>query len=279
MYQMAAPPDPYVLNDTLALTANNYRKTTGLTPSLFTPNPAQKTLALIVAGQSNWTNVTPTLYTPNASALQLNVYDGAIYAIADKMLGNSDEGSSFGPGNISARVADKLLIANGGTFDKVVVANIAIGGTAVSDWGSSGTLYDRSIVAMRRFAQNGMTPGATGVSFAFLWGQGEQDTGLGTGTSAYQTALSGIISHLQSAGGFTGRFFICKETWSGGTTSSNVQTAQINVIDNVTIFSGGNLDSLNATNRYADNTHFNDTGAPAAATLVFNAMHASGAPY
>jgi hypothetical protein len=41
----------------------------------------------------------------------------------------------------------------------------------------------------------------------------------------------------------------------------------------------GNIDSLNATNRIADNTHLNDTGAAAAATLVYNAMHASGAPF
>jgi hypothetical protein len=37
-------------------------------------------------------------------------------------------------------------------------------------------------------------------------------------------------------------------------------------------------DTLNATNRLADNTHLNDTGAAAAALLVYNAMHASGAP-
>jgi hypothetical protein len=37
------------------------------------------------------------------------------------------------------------------------------------------------------------------------------------------------------------------------------------------MFVGGNIDSLNASNRIADNTHLNDTGAAAAATLVYNA--------
>lgn len=44
-------------------------------------------------------------------------------------------------------------------------------------------------------------------------------------------------------------------------------------------WAGANADSLNATNRQTDNTHFNDTGMASLATLIYNAMHASGAPY
>jgi lysophospholipase L1-like esterase len=58
--------------------------------------------------------------------------------------------------------------------------------------------------------------------------------------------------------------------------STAVQAAQVGIVDNVTIFSGGDLDSFNATYRQADNTHPNDTGAAAMATAVYNAMVASG---
>ena len=58
-----------------------------------------------------------------------------------------------------------------------------------------------------------------------------------------------------------------------------MQAAQVALANGTTVFAGGDLDTLNATNRQADNTHFNDTGAAAAATLIWNAMHASGSPY
>jgi hypothetical protein len=62
---------------------------------------------------------------------------------------------------------------------------------------------------------------------------------------------------------------------------SNITGAQAAVVDNVTVFASGNIDSLTGTavNRQADDLHLSDAGAAAAATLIFNAMHASGAPY
>jgi hypothetical protein len=41
---------------------------------------------------------------------------------------------------------------------------------------------------------------------------------------------------------------------------------------------GGNLDTIAASGRLSDNTHLNDAGMASAATLIFNAMHARGAP-
>jgi hypothetical protein len=90
--------------------------------------------------------------------------------------------------------------------------------------------------------------------------------------------LNAIIAKAQAAG-FNGRVFVAQETWNAGVTNANVRAAQAAVVNNTTVFSGGDLDTLNATNRLADNIHFNDTGAGAAATLVYNAMHASGSPF
>ena len=275
-FELPSLPDPFVLTDQSFAGQAAYRATP--TPRSITINPVQKTLILFVAGQSNWTNITPTLYTPTNSTVvsQMNIYDGAFYPIADNLLGSSYYQGTFGPGNISARVAD-LLVTNG-AFNSVIVVNFAVGSTPIASWDSTGLLYNRGNVAMKRLAARGITPGTTGVTFGYLWGQGESDKTAGTSQSAYATSLGQVMSKM-TASGFTGRFFICKETWISGAVSAAVQAAQVAAVDSVTVFSGGDLDSLNATNRQADNTHFNDTGASAAATIVYNAMHASGSPY
>lgn len=269
------PPDPYIIVDPVIANQAQYR----VTPAqrAITVNPAQKTLALIVAGQSNWTNITPSLYTPtNSSAVsQLNVYDGCFYPVSSSVLGSSFYQGSFGNGNVSVRVADTLV--TNGSFNQVLIANVAIGSTSAAQWATS-QFTNRIAVAMLRFSQNGITPATTGMTFGFLWGQGEAELALGTSQSAYTASLNTVMSAATSAG-FSGRFFICEETWINGSTYATVQAAQTGIVNGTTIFSGGNLDSLNATNRQGDNTHFNDTGAAAAATLVYNAMHASGSPY
>lgn len=264
--------------------ANNagYQATGGKTVRSATINTGIRNLVLIVAGQSNYQNVAPSAYTPtNASAIDnFNVYDGGMYAAADPLLGASwmyttlgQSGSNPSPGNIGTRVAD-LLITNG-KFDRVILVPVAIGGTSVSMW-ATGSLSNRITTAMARLESRGIVPGMTNVTFAVIWGQGESDSG--TSQADYTSRLNTVISNAAAAG-FSGRWFINKQTWLAGTTNATVQAAQDAMPNGSTIFAGANADSLNATNRYADNTHFNDTGIAALATLVYNAMHASGAPY
>lgn len=259
-----------------------YRSTAGKTVRSLTINTGIRNLVLIVAGQSNYQNVANTAYTPtNGSALDnFNVYDGGMYAAADPLLGASWTYTTLGvggtnpsPGNIGTRVGD-LLITNG-KFDRVILVPVAIGGTAVADW-ATGAVSNRIPTAMARLASRGITPATTGVTFAVIWGQGESDAG--TGQATYTSRLNTVISNAASAG-FSGRWFINKQTWIGGVVDTNTQAAQVAMPNGSTIFAGADADSLNATNRYSDNTHFNDTGMAALATLVYNAMHASGAPY
>lgn len=244
-----------------------------------TINPAVKTLVLITAGQSNWENITPTLYTPaNSSVIDgFNVYDGGSYSISGPICGTqTNMGTGQGPGNIAARVAD-LFVTNG-VFQRVVIAPVAIGGTTIANWSTS-VLYNRVCQVISRLASRGMTPATTGVTFAFLFGQGESDTALATSQAAYSASWNSMFSSLQACGLTGFRTFVPKESWYNGSVSVNVQNAQVALVNGTTIFSGGDLDTLNATNRIADNIHFNDTGAANAATLVYNAMHASGSPF
>lgn len=275
-------PDPFVLNDdAIASTPTygsspRYRQTAGLTMRAAGYNPAQKTLCLIAAGQSNYTGIIPTIYQPSSSSVidQMNLCDGGSYnySASAPALGTQTY-SGFG-GNVIPRIAQNAVTA---AFDKVVTVNCAIGGTLVEDW-ATGVLSNCIPVAIKRLISRGYVPGATGLTFAVTWGQGETQTGTALNyTSNFATMVSNA-----AAAGFTGsscRWFVNVETWLAGSTNATIAGAQASLPNGTNIFAGGNLDSLNATNRQADNTHFNDTGAAAAATLVWNAMHASGAPY
>jgi hypothetical protein len=271
-----ATPDLFTLDDSVF--GPGYKNTASASLRSQVINPAQKTLVLITAGQSNWQNINPTLYTPsNASVIDnFNVYDGGSYSIAGPLLGTQYTGvAPQGPGNPAARVAD-LFVANG-VFNRVIIAPIAIGGTTIDNWSNtSSSLYGRISVAVARLKSRGLSAATTGITWALFWGQGESDGG--TSQATYTASLNAIIAKAQAAG-FNGRVFVAQETWNAGVTNANVRAAQAAVVNNTTVFSGGDLDTLNATNRLADNIHFNDTGAGAAATLVYNAMHASGSPF
>lgn len=276
-------PDQLLLTEVINPGQTVFRGPLPSAPVNLTINPAQKTLVLLVAGQSQWTNVNPTVYTPvNSSVIyQLNIYDGAIYPMAGDVLGSTYYYAAGAPapaaaGNISVRVADQLV--TNGTFNNVIIVNFAVGGTDVGKWAVGGPLYERGHVAMMRLAAQGITPSTTGVTFGYLWGQGEDDNQLGTSTVTYQTLLGQVFAKM-TASGFVGRFFVCKETWILGTVSAAVQAAQVAIVDNVTIFSAGNLDQFGAPDRDANNTHFNDTGAPLVEAVVVSNMHSSGSPY
>jgi hypothetical protein len=273
--------DRYILPDYVQASGfvnTGYRDTNGRVARSAVVNTAIRNLVLITAGQSNGMNINPTLYTAtNASVIDnVDVYDGGFYDTAGPLLGCQYAPASNGPGNLGLRVADLLVTNN--KFDHIYIVPLALSGSSVSVWGSGGALQDRISVAVRRMAARGITPATTNVTFALLWLQGEADGTLGTTSSAYQTAFGQLVANAQAAG-FSGRIFVPTETWQAGAASATIQGAQAALRDSVTIFDGGNLDSLNASNRQADNTHFNDTGAAAAATLIYNAMHASGVPF
>jgi hypothetical protein len=182
-------------------------------------------------------------------------------------------------GSVGGRIADIFISGDGtvpaSTFARVIVVPVAVGGTPIAQWDTNGPLFNRICVAMKRLAARGIIP-QTNVTFAILWGQGEGDHG--TATATYKAALNDIQAQAVSCG-FSGRLFVNEQTWLSGATDANVQSAQTSIVDNVKFWAGFNADSLSATNRQSDNTHFNDTGVAAFATGIAHAMHASGAPF
>lgn len=253
-----------------------YTDTTGRIPRDPAIDPSARNLVLIIAGQSNREAEAPTAYVPvNASKIDnFNVYDGKLYAYQDPPLGSSfiGDANGGGPGSLGGRLADKFI--SGGEFDRVVVAPIAIGGTDVAYW-ATGPASDRICITMQRLNQRGLAA-QKNITVAIEWGQGESDNG--GSASAYKALLSSVIDKAQKCG-FSGRFFVAKETWINGVIDQTLEAAQSDVVDNETVFPSGDIDSLDATNRLTDNTHLNDAGIASAATLIYNAMRASGAPF
>jgi len=281
----ASMPDPFLMGENYRPDGwNNNRgysdvnaKTMRLTPI----NAQERTLILITSGQSNMASVGPSSYTPtNASKIDnLNIYDGAIYASADPLLGQT-YAPGYGVGSIPPRIADKLITNN--KFDRVILVPVASGGSSIAMWVSGGPLYMRHCVAMHRLAARGIVPRMSGVTFALVWGQGESDSG--TAQSTYQTQFGQIVTKLKNcpnlSSQFNGRIFVTKQTMITNVVNATVQAAQAALVDNVSIFSGGDIDALTgATNRQVDGTHLNATGQANAATTIYDAMVASGSPF
>lgn len=271
--------DNYSLRDN-GIVENNVQpgQTTGTVRSSVI-DPTKKTLVLIVgAAQSNWTDVAPTIYVPtNYNVVDnFNIYNSAIYSI-DFGLQNLfyPAGSIYGHGNACTKLADTFV--SNSIFDRVIIVDMAVGNTNITQW-SSGVLKDRGPTVMKRLASVGITPLTLGVKFACLLGMGENDSAQGTSQINYFNAQSLFINNMINAG-FSGRFFVCQESYVGGSTSTAVRNAQAGVVDNITIFSAGDLDTLTSSFRNADNLHFNDSGLSSAAGIVYSTMHASGSPF
>lgn len=270
----SAPPDPFLLTETVPGVRGDH-DTNGRVMRSPAINPAQQTLVLITAGQSLRANASGTQYTPtNAASIDnFNVYNGALYDCAGPMLGCTP--GSTGPGNVAPRVAD-LLISNG-KFDRVIIVPTAMGGSFIAEWQAGGVYHDRVPVAMRRLASRGITPVTPGVTFALEWGHGESDGNYGTSQAEYQAGWQSFKSGVLAAG-FEGRIFVARESYYTGSTFPAITAAQAAVVDGVTVFAGGNIDSINSGGR-SDDLHLNNTGAATAATLIYNAMVASGGPF
>lgn len=244
-----------------------------------TINPAKKTLILISAGQSLAANTGTGSYSPsNGSVLDnFNPVTGELYAAANPLLGTTGSQNNF-----VTQLGDTFI--TNGIFDRVIIVPCALSGTSISQWvgpvsSPEPGFFQRTILsAINKLKARGITPSTTGTTWAVLWNQGESDNQIGTSQASYVAGFNSMFGVVNAAIPNV-RWFVAKETWINGTVSATIQAAQLSLINNIQIFSAGNMDALDATNRQGDNTHLNATGQANAAALVYNAMHASGAPF
>jgi hypothetical protein len=272
--------DPFILSESWRPDAWNngtgYLDISSRTMRSNSVDTSKKNLILITAGDSNMASVGPAAYTITNSTVvdNLNMYDGAIYAASEPLL-SSTYFTSFGPGGITARVADAFIP----TFDRVICCPCAVGGSTTAMWAAGGVLYGRLAVVIKRLAARGITPATTNCTFALIYQIGANDTGAGTSQATFQANALQTIAKATDAG-FSGRIFIPQYSRLAGATSSAVRAAQAALVDGVARFDGGDIDAITATgsNLQADNTHFSTAGQAAIATQYKTKMSATGAP-
>lgn len=218
-------------------------------------------VVMIVAGQSlagNWggtaNNVTnPHVYASNLSGVWQTANDPQ--PVADS--GNG--GGSMIP--ILGSLLANYLSCPFGSID------VAVGGTSVQQWLT--TYYvSRLQPALRLFKS---TWGASCVA----WQQGEQDGGIGTSASDYETRTQLLISNSRADWGSTIPWGIAdRSTYELGAASPTIQGAQDWLVANTPIvFAGANTDTLTGTTyRLSDNTHLTQAGQTQQATMWFNAF-------
>jgi len=259
-------PDPFVVPDLPdqgtagSVPWGGHRFPNGKTMSTPRLVVGEKTAVFVIAGQSNCSNSVDTAYSPGNAAKvdNFNIYDGGMYRAVDPLLGCTIKTSTLN-GNIFGRVADKLI--NAGWRDRIILATVGYGGSAISSWRLGGQLNPRLIIAPQRLA-------AVGLSVtAFIWMQGETDNNpLSTPQANYAAALGEVIGTPRALG-FNAPWLIGKCTYINGATSAQVRAAQAGVANGTDIFGGADTDTLTGVaNRY-DDAHFSALGADAAADL------------
>ena len=284
--QPASTPDAFFINLS-GFPSNPYRDTNSLSQTAQVIDITKTNLAIVVAGQSNIANVSPGTFSPvNASSLfQLNIYDGKFYPAVDPLLGASGGQPPIETflGNPALRLADAIVTA--GYFQRVYLVPIAIGSTAIADW-ATGPEAQLLPVVFLRMSEKGLVP-RTNVTVIVIWGHGENDNSLKTSQSVYSAGLSTVIAQSRAAG-FTGSWYIAKQTYVQGSTSPAVQAAQAAAPNGTTIFAGPNADPLagnvcgpsaNEACRQFDNLHWSDNGSYSYAAAWLSALVASGAPF
>lgn len=262
--------DPFILLENLpgasgALDNKGNYKLDGKTAAAL--NPAANNGILVTFGDSLGANVVTSAYTPsNANVYNFCIYNGGLYNAVDPVLGCSGAASPLGPGNMFTRTANS--VQGTGKFTNTILVPACVGGTTLAMWSTDQFLRIKSTFA--RLTAAGIT--ATGV----LVQLGANDAGVLQAPAT--TSLNAMIAIIKLY--YAGPIFIATETWNGGAVNANVVAAQAAVVNHGSlIWAGPNTDSLNATNRQADNTHWNDTGAAACAALWLTALQAYGAPF
>ena len=212
------------------------------------------TKVVVFIGQSNIANFTGSgepHTTALAGVLNFNINDGLTYVAKDPLLGSN--GSA---GSVPIRVGNLLITAGA---DRVILAPMAIGSTAVSDWASGGLFNKDIFVMVSRLATSGLVP------TQIVWAQGETDAINKISTPVYESRLRSVIATFRAAG-VNAPFLVTRSSYQGGAASPTLQLAYSSVVDNVSVFAGADTDLLGDNYRIGS-LHFSQTGADAAAAL------------
>jgi hypothetical protein len=215
-----------------------------------------RTAVIVIVGQSNAANHGTGRLVARHCVDNFSLYDGKCYHAADPLLGASGDG-----GNFATRFGDKLI--EGGLFDRVILAPIAMGGTMVEQWAEEGMFNRRIPALIRRLYDAGLR-----ADFV-LWQQGEGNPGVGDiGGRQYRKNLLEVIRTFRRYG-VSAPFFVSLTTTCGGPhpNAKNIRDGQQSAVNpKAAIYQGADTDMIGLEYRW-DACHFNEVGLDMAASL------------
>jgi hypothetical protein len=208
---------------------------------------SDKPLVLLTAGQSNAANFGELEAISTTGLYNYNFYDGKCYQARDPLLGADARG-----GSVWTRLGRKIIDA--GLARQVVLAPVAVGGTAISQWAPGGNLHPRIFTALEGLSAHGLIPNA------FLWHQGEMDAGHKTSTENYVKSGTALVNSLR-AKNMPAPIFIAKATICMKFPNDAVREAQSRLADELSgVNPGPDTDQLIHWNDRSDFCHFSIAG-------------------
>jgi hypothetical protein len=222
-------------------------------------NGAAHSAVLLTGGQSNAANYGQMPITPREGVFNFDWFDGQCYRARDPLLGPDGNG-----GSVWTRLGD-LLVARG-DYEQVLIAPVAVGGSALRRWIPGGDLHVRLVETKRRLD-------AVGVHVTHvLWHQGERDAELATPGDVYTEEFGKLVASLRELG-IDAPVYPAVASACGGPGSEAIRTAQRGLpLRFAGVKAGPDTDALaNLTYRY-DACHFSDAGLDAHARLWLDAV-------
>jgi hypothetical protein len=225
---------------------------------------AARSAVLLTAGQSNAANYGQLPIAPRDGVFNFNWFDGRCYRARDPLLGPDGNG-----GSVWTRLGD--LLVTRGQYDQVLIAPVAVGGSALRRWIPGGDLHSRIVDAKLRLDDAGIR--VTHV----LWHQGERDSSLDTPPDHYIAQFGAFVAGLRELG-IDAPIYPAVATACGGPGRESIRSAQKALPERYpAVHAGPDTDALDRFEHRYDACHFSDAGLDAHARLWLDAVW-PGAP-
>lgn len=214
------------------------------------PAADARTLVLLVAGQSNAANSAGQKFQSTHGANVVNFFEGKCVIAKSPLLGSTGEW-----GEPWTLLANKLI--DKGVADRVVIAPVAFGGSAIRAWASGElrkSLLDTIASVRKRYQVSGV-----------IWYQGESDFIFSTPEAEYRDDLSTLIGLIRRAGVsapiyLTAASRCANSDWNWSPDNAVVRAQRSAVNSSAQVFMGVDADSLlTGFDRY-DDCHLSASG-------------------
>jgi hypothetical protein len=220
------------------------------------PHQTERTAVLLLAGQSNAGNHAGQRFRSEHGDRIVNFFNGQCYFAASPLLGSDGSGGEYWT-HLSNLLLDRNL------FEEVVLAPVAISGSAIARWAQGGDLHGMMIEAIDQLLSRGY------LITHVLWVQGEIDYVRGTGEIDYRDWFISMVKSLRTYGLkapiYVGVASKCLGASNGGTrfhsADNPVVRAQQGLPDpGLNLRSGVNSDALLGDLDRYDDCHFGASG-------------------